>query len=58
MAAKPTVLLVCVHNAGRSQMAATLLAHVLDPLPGGAPPGPGKCRVHLRRSAAKPAAAG
>ena len=24
---KPTVLFVCVHNAGRSQMAAALLAH-------------------------------
>ncbi|GEL17088.1 arsenate reductase ArsC [Pseudonocardia asaccharolytica] len=27
MAGKPTVLFVCVHNAGRSQMAAALLAH-------------------------------
>jgi arsenate reductase (thioredoxin) len=27
MADKPTVLFVCVHNAGRSQMAAALLAH-------------------------------
>ncbi len=27
MAAIPTVLFVCVHNAGRSQMAAALLAH-------------------------------
>ena len=26
MTAKPTVLFVCVHNAGRSQMAAALLA--------------------------------
>ena len=24
---KPTVLFVCIHNAGRSQMAAALLAH-------------------------------
>ena len=28
MAAKPSVLFVCVHNAGRSQMAATLLTHL------------------------------
>jgi arsenate reductase len=27
MADKPTVLFVCVHNAGRSQMATALLAH-------------------------------
>jgi protein-tyrosine-phosphatase len=27
MAERPTVLFVCVHNAGRSQMAAALLAH-------------------------------
>jgi arsenate reductase (thioredoxin) len=27
MTAKPEVLFVCVHNAGRSQMAAALLAH-------------------------------
>jgi len=27
VAAKPTVLFVCVHNAGRSQMAAALLDH-------------------------------
>ena len=27
MADKPSVLFVCVHNAGRSQMAAALLAH-------------------------------
>ncbi|MFI9630700.1 arsenate reductase ArsC [Streptomyces sp. NPDC052042] len=27
-AAKPTVLFVCVHNAGRSQMAAAWLAHL------------------------------
>jgi arsenate reductase len=27
VAAKPEVLFVCVHNAGRSQMAAALLAH-------------------------------
>ena len=27
MAGKPTVLFVCVHNAGRSQMAAALLHH-------------------------------
>jgi arsenate reductase len=28
MAAKPSVLFVCVHNAGRSQMAAALLSHL------------------------------
>jgi arsenate reductase (thioredoxin) len=28
MAAKPSVLFVCVHNAGRSQMAAALLAYL------------------------------
>jgi arsenate reductase len=28
MAGKPSVLFVCVHNAGRSQMAAALLAHL------------------------------
>jgi arsenate reductase (thioredoxin) len=28
MADKPSVLFVCVHNAGRSQMAAALLTHV------------------------------
>ncbi|TWF80867.1 low molecular weight phosphotyrosine protein phosphatase [Pseudonocardia hierapolitana] len=27
MTDKPSVLFVCVHNAGRSQMAAALLAH-------------------------------
>jgi protein-tyrosine-phosphatase len=27
MTGKPEVLFVCVHNAGRSQMAAALLAH-------------------------------
>ena len=27
MADRPEVLFVCVHNAGRSQMAAALLAH-------------------------------
>lgn len=27
---KPSVLFVCVHNAGRSQMAAALLAHLSD----------------------------
>lgn len=29
---KPSVLFVCVHNAGRSQMAAALLAHLSDDL--------------------------
>ena len=28
MSAKPTVLFVCVHNAGRSQMAAAFLTHL------------------------------
>jgi arsenate reductase (thioredoxin) len=28
MASKPSVLFVCVHNAGRSQMAAALLTHL------------------------------
>ena len=28
MTAKPSVLFVCVHNAGRSQMAAALLSHL------------------------------
>ena len=28
MSAKPSVLFVCVHNAGRSQMAAALLTHL------------------------------
>src|SRR5262245_10700702 len=28
MSVKPSVLFVCVHNAGRSQMAAALLAHL------------------------------
>jgi arsenate reductase (thioredoxin) len=30
MAEKPSVLFVCVHNAGRSQMAAALLAHLAE----------------------------
>lgn len=30
MNAKPTVLFVCVHNAGRSQMAAALLQHLSE----------------------------
>ena len=30
MADKPTVLFVCVHNAGRSQMAAGYLAHLAE----------------------------
>ena len=29
MADKPSVLFVCVHNAGRSQMAAALLSHLI-----------------------------
>jgi protein-tyrosine-phosphatase len=30
MTAKPTVLFVCVHNAGRSQMAAAFVAHLAE----------------------------
>ncbi|WP_040781325.1 arsenate reductase ArsC [Nocardia pneumoniae] len=30
MPSKPSVLFVCVHNAGRSQMAAALLTHLAD----------------------------
>src|SRR5690625_1733289 len=30
MVDKPSVLFVCVHNAGRSQMAAALLTHLAD----------------------------
>lgn len=30
MSAKPSVLFVCVHNAGRSQMAAAYLQHLAD----------------------------
>ncbi|OBA91590.1 heat-shock protein HtpX [Mycolicibacterium mucogenicum] len=30
MSAKPSVLFVCVHNAGRSQMAAALLSHLSE----------------------------
>ncbi len=30
MAGKPSVLFVCVHNAGRSQMAAAFLTHLSD----------------------------
>jgi arsenate reductase len=30
MADKPSVLFVCVHNAGRSQMAAAFLSHLAD----------------------------
>ncbi|HVM19331.1 MAG TPA: arsenate reductase ArsC [Egibacteraceae bacterium] len=42
MTAKPTVLFVCVHNAGRSQMAAGWLRHLagdrVDVLSGGSAP--------------------
>ena len=41
---KPTVLFVCVHNAGRSQMAAALLAHH------------GGDRVHVRSAGSLPTA--
>jgi hypothetical protein len=34
MADKPSVLFVCVHNAGRSQMAAGLLTHLAGDLRG------------------------
>ena len=43
MAAKPSVLFVCVHNAGRSQMAAALLTH----LAGG--------RIEVRSAGTEPA---
>jgi protein-tyrosine-phosphatase len=39
----PEVLFVCVHNAGRSQMAAALLDHL------------GKGRVHVRSAGSEPA---
>jgi arsenate reductase len=42
MTSRPTVLFVCVHNAGRSQMAAALLEHVaggrIDVLSAGSQP--------------------
>ena len=31
MTDKPSVLFVCVHNAGRSQMTAALLSHMATP---------------------------
>jgi arsenate reductase len=40
---KPTVLFVCVHNAGRSQMAAGLLAHL------------GGDRIDIRSAGSEPA---
>jgi arsenate reductase (thioredoxin) len=43
MADKPSVLFVCVHNAGRSQMAAALLTH----LAGG--------RIEVRSAGTEPA---
>ncbi|MGH2731690.1 MAG: arsenate reductase ArsC, partial [Actinomycetota bacterium] len=39
----PEVLFVCVHNAGRSQMAAALLDHL------------GEGRVHVRSAGSAPA---
>jgi arsenate reductase len=45
MAATPSVLFVCVHNAGRSQMAAALLAHHAAG------------RVEVRSAGSEPAAA-
>ncbi len=43
MSARPSVLFVCVHNAGRSQMAAALLAHLagdrIEVRSGGTEPG-------------------
>ncbi|MEV7414905.1 arsenate reductase ArsC [Streptomyces sp. NPDC089919] len=41
----PSVLFVCVHNAGRSQMAAAFLTHL------------GGTRVHVRSAGSAPAAA-
>lgn len=47
MTGRPSVLLLCVHNAGRSQMAAGWLRHLagqeVEVLSGGSDPGP---RVH------------
>jgi arsenate reductase (thioredoxin) len=43
MADKPSVLFVCVHNAGRSQMAAALLAHLA------------KDRIEVRSAGTEPA---
>ena len=44
MSAKPSVLFVCVHNAGRSQMAAAYLTHLsqgaVDVRSAGSAPGP------------------
>lgn len=44
MAEKPVILFLCVHNAGRSQMAAGWLRHLagdqVDVLSGGSEPGP------------------
>ena len=37
---KPSVLFVCVHNAGRSQMAAAFLTHLSQGAVGCARPGP------------------
>ncbi|NUQ87953.1 MAG: arsenate reductase ArsC [Glycomyces artemisiae] len=45
MGGTPTVLFVCVHNAGRSQMAAGWLAHLADG------------RVEVRSAGSQPAAA-
>ena len=36
----PSVLFVCIHNAGRSQMAAALLDHEARDGSGWPPPGP------------------
>ena len=43
MKAKPTVLFVCVHNAGRSQMAAAFLTHL------------GQGRIEVRSAGSAPA---
>ena len=48
---KPSVLFVCVHNAGRSQMAAAFLSHCRRAPSRSAPPGP------RPRSEVNPAAA-
>ena len=45
MTDKPSVLFVCVHNAGRSQMAAAFLAHYADG------------RIEVRSAGSAPAAA-
>ena len=43
---KPSVLFVCVHNAGRSQMAAAFLTHLSQGAVGCARPGPSADQVN------------